>query len=53
MPTSPLPEVATIPIFIWELSVGACMAVRGFRPSPITGGSASASALPVRSETVA
>jgi hypothetical protein len=34
--TSVLSEVATIPIFIWELSVGTYMAVKGFRPSPIT-----------------
>jgi len=40
--TSPLSGVATIPIFVWELSVGAYMIVKGFRPSPITGGTASA-----------
>ncbi|MCZ9880200.1 DUF4386 domain-containing protein [Arthrobacter sp. B2a2-09] len=28
--------LATLPIFVWELSLGVWMAVKGFRPSPIT-----------------
>jgi len=51
--TSPLSEVATIPIFAWELSVGVYMAVKGFRPSPITDGTAPACAPPARCEAVA
>ncbi|GAA5198147.1 hypothetical protein GCM10023346_34640 [Arthrobacter gyeryongensis] len=30
--------LATLPIFVWELSLGVWMAVKGFRPSPITTG---------------
>ncbi|MDP9904434.1 DUF4386 domain-containing protein [Arthrobacter bambusae] len=30
--------LATLPIFVWELSLGIWMAVKGFRPSPITTG---------------
>jgi hypothetical protein len=28
--------VATVPIFVWELSLGVYMTFKGFRPSPIT-----------------
>jgi len=28
--------VATVPIFVWELSIGVYMTFKGFRPSPIT-----------------
>lgn len=28
--------IATAPIFVWELSLGVWLVVRGFRPSPIT-----------------
>jgi hypothetical protein len=34
--------VALAPIFFWELSLGVWMAVRGFRPSPITAPATSA-----------
>jgi hypothetical protein len=30
--------IAVIPIFVWELSLGVWLAVKGFRPSPITAG---------------
>ncbi|WP_284754892.1 DUF4386 domain-containing protein [Arthrobacter sp. efr-133-R2A-120] len=30
--------LATLPIFVWELSLGVWMAVKGFKPSPITTG---------------
>ncbi len=46
--TSALSEVATIPIFAWELSVGVYMTVKGFRPAPVIGGTAAASAPPAR-----
>ena len=39
--TSLLSEIATIPIFIWELTVGVYLTVKGFRPSPLTGETAS------------
>ena len=38
--TSPVHVVSTLPIFVWELSLGVYMAVKGFRPSPITSTSA-------------
>jgi hypothetical protein len=30
--------IALAPIFFWELSLGVWMAVKGFKPSPITAG---------------
>lgn len=38
--------IATAPIFVWELSLGAWLVVKGFRPSPIT--STSVPPVPVR-----
>jgi hypothetical protein len=35
---SPLVAVATIPIALWEFSLGVWLTVRGFTPSPITAG---------------
>jgi hypothetical protein len=35
--------IATVPIFVWELSIGLWMTVKGFRPSPITAGLVTAS----------
>jgi hypothetical protein len=32
---SPVQAIATIPEFIWELSLGIYLIVRGFKPSPI------------------
>jgi hypothetical protein len=34
--TSPWSVVALAPIFVWELSLGLWLVVRGFRPSPVT-----------------
>lgn len=34
--TSVASAIALAPLFLWELSVGAYMAFKGFRPSPIT-----------------
>ena len=28
--------IATAPIFVWELSLGIYLMVKGFKPSPIT-----------------
>jgi hypothetical protein len=35
----PVQSIATLPEFIWELSLGIYLAVKGFKPSPITAGS--------------
>jgi hypothetical protein len=32
--------IATAPIFLWELSLGVWLVVKGFKPSPITAGMA-------------
>jgi hypothetical protein len=36
--TSAITMLATLPIACWELSVGTWMAVKGFKPSPVTAG---------------
>jgi hypothetical protein len=33
--------IATVPEFLWELSLGLYLMVKGFKPSPITAGPAS------------
>jgi hypothetical protein len=38
--------IATIPIFVWELSLGVYLVVKGFKPSPITAGMAATSTRP-------
>jgi Domain of unknown function (DUF4386) len=35
---SALPAIATLPIALWEFSLGVYLTVKGFRPSPITAG---------------
>ena len=35
---SPVVAIATIPIAVWEFSLGIYLIVKGFRPSPITAG---------------
>jgi hypothetical protein len=37
-PVTVLAAIATIPIFLWELSLGLWLVVKGFKPSPITAG---------------
>ncbi len=37
-PDSALQNLATVPEFVWELSLGIYLMVKGFRPSPITAG---------------
>ncbi|HEY2957655.1 MAG TPA: DUF4386 domain-containing protein [Actinomycetota bacterium] len=39
-PVTVLAAIATVPIFLWELSLGVWLVVKGFRPSPITAGMA-------------
>ena len=33
-----LQAIATIPEFLWELSLGIYLVVKGFKPAPITAG---------------
>jgi hypothetical protein len=37
-PVTVLAAIATAPIFLWELSLGVWLVVKGFKPSPITAG---------------
>jgi MFS-type transporter involved in bile tolerance (Atg22 family) len=39
-PVKVLAAIATVPIFLWELSLGLWLVVKGFKPSPITAGMA-------------
>jgi hypothetical protein len=39
-PVQVLAVIATVPIFAWELSLGVWLVVKGFKPSPITAGTA-------------
>ena len=36
--TNPLAALPALPIFVWELSLGIYLIVKGFKPSPITAG---------------
>lgn len=44
--------IATVPIFIWELSLGVYLVVKGFTPSPITAGIPGAGPRGARRDTV-
>jgi hypothetical protein len=46
-------KIATAPIFVWELSLGIYLVVKGFKPSPITAAMTSADTMPANGETVA
>jgi hypothetical protein len=35
-PVTALAAIATAPIFVWELSLGIWLVVKGFNPTPIT-----------------
>lgn len=35
-PISPWSAIATVPVALWELSLGVWLATKGFRPSPVT-----------------
>ena len=39
-PITALAAIATVPIFLWELSLGLWLVVKCFKPSPITIGMA-------------
>lgn len=43
--------IAVVPIFVWELSLGIWLTVKGFRPSPITSESAAAHSATGRATT--
>ena len=45
-PVTVLAAIATVPIFLWELSLGVWLVVRGFKPSPITPGMAEPTVAP-------
>jgi hypothetical protein len=38
--------IATVPIALWEVSLGVWLVVKGFKPSPITSGMTASSTLP-------
>jgi hypothetical protein len=40
--------IATLPVALWELSLGLWMTFKGFKPSPITAGMAVAGTRPAR-----
>jgi hypothetical protein len=43
---SPLSGLLTLPIAVWELSLGVWLVVKGFKPSPITAGTVAAESRP-------
>jgi len=45
--------ILVIPIFLWELSLGIYLVVKGFKPSPITAGMVAAGSPPVYRDVVA
>ncbi|MFJ8580097.1 DUF4386 domain-containing protein [Micromonospora sp. NPDC093277] len=49
---SPVTAIATIPIAVWEFSLGVYLIVKGFRPSPVTAGMVAASTRPVQDAAV-
>ena len=47
-PISPWTAIATLPIALWEFSLGLWLTFKGFRPSPITAGTADVTPTPRR-----
>lgn len=47
------PQLAAVPVAAWELSLGAWLVVKGFRPSPITAAIDAAGTPPARPQTAA
>ena len=43
---SPVSAIATLPVALWELSLGIWLVTKGFKPSPITAGTVPADAPP-------
>jgi hypothetical protein len=44
-------NLAVIPIFLWELSLGVYLVVKGFKPSPITAGMTTTSTRPTHQDS--
>jgi hypothetical protein len=44
--TSVWHTIATAPIFVWELSLGLWLLIKGFKPSPISAGMTAAGTPP-------
>jgi len=49
-PITVLAAIGTLPVAAWEFSLGVWLVVKGFRPSPITAGMATASTRPAYQE---
>jgi hypothetical protein len=49
-PVTVLAAIATAPIFVWELSLGVWLVVKGFKPSPITTGMLAAGTTPAHGD---
>jgi Domain of unknown function (DUF4386) len=45
--------IATVPIALWEVSLGVWLVVKGFKPSPITSGMTASSTLPAYQDATA
>lgn len=52
-PVTALAAIATAPIFLWELSLGVWLVVKGFKPSPITTGMAAGPIAPADRDIIA
>ncbi len=52
-PISVWSVIATLPVALWELSLGLWMTFKGFKPSPITAGMVPASSPPAYSDVIA
>jgi hypothetical protein len=52
-PISPWSAIATLPVALWEFSLGLWLTVKGFRPSPVTAGTAATTAPSARSDVPA
>jgi len=45
--------IATLPVAVWELSLGVWLVVKGFKPSPITAGMVAAGTSPAYRDVTA
>jgi hypothetical protein len=52
-PVSAVSAIATVPIAVWEFSLGVYLIVKGFKPSPITAGTTAAGPTPTHRDAVA
>ena len=51
-PISPWTAIGSVPIALWELSLGLYLTFKGFKPSPITAGMTAAGTPPASREVV-